>query len=166
MPSPDPSNFEARQEDREPERFGMFGTTFRGSHVVRSPAGDDAERHIWQSLLTAAVVPLLVLILLIMSHVTMLWTVMGTAISAYVAWTSYWGIVGVSDILTDITAGRSEEELPWYLKFVKELIEEGFHTEWAVPLVAFGMGVLYGVLGGGLYQFLKHRKIASNPDAR
>lgn len=60
----------------------MFGTTFRGAQIIRSPASDNAERHMIRSFVIAGVIPLLVLAPLLWNKVAILDSLLILSISA------------------------------------------------------------------------------------
>jgi hypothetical protein len=80
-------------------------------------------------------------------------------LSAYVAWASYWGIVGVASYVADLGA----REVPDECNAASSIY---LLALWAGPIVLAApvvIGVLYGALGGGAYEFTKYRKFAKGP---
>lgn len=148
-------------QSREPERFNMFGTTFLGEKITESPASEDAKSHLIRSVTIAGIVAVLFLVLLTLAHVRVFVSMLLAGLLAYLAWASYWGIVAATNAVADL----GEQKAP-----------EGFLGEFmmhvAVEALALGgmvllpivLGILYGILGGGVYEFLKYRKIANNPN--
>jgi hypothetical protein len=62
---------------------------------------------------------------------------------------SYWGILGVASAL----------EIGWGVAI--DLIDEPEVYALGVGIV---VGILYGIVGGRLYEFLKYRRVSKNPD--
>jgi hypothetical protein len=75
--------------------------------------------------------------------------------SAYGAWASYWGIVGLSGGLMDRGHSRGVRTS---LRFLSH--HYGLLGVVGLPLI---LGILYGVCGGGAYQFLQNRRLMKNP---
>ncbi len=115
-----------------------------------------------QSLIAAAVVPfLLLIILLVLFEFDGIAFLAVAGISAYVAWASYWGIVAALRLATNIGEGKLPKG------FLGELISK-FITEGlgllGMVLAPIALGILYGILGGGVREFLNYRRLANNPD--
>jgi hypothetical protein len=146
-------DFPKRIELMQAEQFTMFGTTFRGTQIIRSPATDDARRHIIRSSVLAAIVPLLLLVPLLWNGVAVRDTLLVLMISAYVAWASYWGIVGVASAFTD-----HGDRPGWKVATHLTAHHLGVYLL-GVPIV---LGILYGVRGGCAYEFLKYRRVLKN----
>ncbi len=136
------------------ETFAMFGVTFKGEQIIRSPAADDARRHVIRSWALACVVPLPLLIILSWYGVGLLNTVALAIATAYIMWGSYWGIVGIARILVD-AAGQSSTETGVFAAFCA--------CDCRILVVPIALGILYGILGGGVNEFLKCREIIKDP---
>ncbi len=150
--------FQRPQLNKEPDLFTIFGTTLRGSQVIRSPEGDNAKRHIRRSLTAAGLIPAFVLILMLWSHVTRLGALILLSLSPYAGWAGYWGIVSVGNNLVSLedsdSSLRLKEGMLHFL--IAHLGPLGF-------LIVFGTtGALYGILGGGIHEFLKYRRVVLN----
>ena len=131
----------------------MFGTTFEGAEIVQSPAGENAKRHMMWSSAALAVVTPIVGIACFLSDVLPIYSVALAVIAGYCVWASYWGAVAVSRVLTADHRGT----------------KVGLHAM-AHHLNIYGLiglpltvGILYGTLGGGVYEFLKQRQLIRNP---
>jgi hypothetical protein len=157
---------EGLSEATEDKRFSMFGTTFQGAQIIESPASDNAKQHIARSFRAALAVPLIVLVLLFISEADIAGSLILMAVSAYIGWASYWGIVGVFKF---IEGRRTAVKIGYFFEahsFVREIAERlltekvGLGGMIAIPI---GMGIVYGVLGGCVYEFMRCRRIAQNP---
>ena len=152
--------FGARKRSREsgrtlppvPEsaRFEMFGTTFQEGQIVRSPEGDDARRYMVLSWVITGVALLLVLGLLFLNRVALYKSLLILTVSAYVAWASYWGVVRVRNVWPDDTDSIGATIAVHIAAYQLGLF--GL----AIPIV---LGILYGVPGGGIHEFLRQRKV-------
>jgi len=137
------------------ERFSMFGTTFEGARIVQSPAAENARQHVTRSWLLACAAPLIALAPLLWNRVSVLDSLALMCLSAYVAWATYWGTVGVSNFLMGQANRRGAEAA---MHFAAHRL--GTYALVVVPLT---LGILYGTLGGGMREFLKHRRVVRNP---
>jgi hypothetical protein len=80
-------------------------------------------------------------------------------LSAYVAWASYWGISGILSYVADLQA----RDVP----VARTAIGIDLAALWIGPIVLAApvvIGILYGALGGGVYEFMKRRKLAKAPE--
>ncbi len=138
------------------ETFTMFGVTFRGAQIIRAPAADDARRRVIRSWVLACVVPLPLLALLSWAGVGLLTSVALATASAYITWASYWGIMGIARILVDAGDQPAMETavLAAILRLEPLIL--------VAPIAA--VGILYGMLGGGVYEFLRCREIIKHPE--
>jgi hypothetical protein len=146
---------ETVQPNENPEPFTMFGTTFRGSTVICTPATEDAKPHFKRSLIAAALAPPLVLLPFLGTVLTLPITLGLVIPAAYAGWAVYWGFVGIGNLLL-----LEEGELsPGWEKMIHGLI----HALGEHPLVVAFIAISYSALGGGIREFLKYRRIASDP---
>jgi len=140
-------------------RFSIFGTTFQGAQIIQSPGSEDDKRHIFRSLVTAGATPLLL-------SFPLFWTGLAThrlllllGLSAYVAWASYWGTVGIASYVADLEA----RDVP----VARAVLGIDLAAHWIGPIVLaapVAIGILYGALGGGVYEFMKRGKLAKAPE--
>jgi hypothetical protein len=91
------------------EPFTMFGTTFRGAKIVRSPASDNAKRHMTRSWTFTGAATLVALALVFWHRIALPGVAPALGMSAYGAWASYWGVVGVSGAMLDPNRKRAME---------------------------------------------------------
>ncbi len=138
----------------EPEQFRMFGTTFQGSRVVQSPLSDNAKRHIFRSSILLGITPLIVLPVFLWNKLAALDSLALSVLAAYVAWASYWGGVGIADLLADHGERRA----------ARAALHVAVHHLGIYGLVGLPLtlGIVYGTLGGGAYEFVKSRRIVRN----
>ena len=142
-------------------RFSIFGTTFQGAQIIRSPKSEDDKRHMFRSLETAGATPLLLFFPLFWTGLATQYLVLLLGLSAYVAWASYWGIVGIASYVADLEA----RDVPAAGIAVLGI---DLAALWIGPMVLAALvaiGILYGALGGGVYEFMKRRKLAKTPAA-
>jgi hypothetical protein len=134
-------------------RFTIFGATFHGAEIVETPDSANAKLHMSRSLAVAAGAPPLVLLFAHLSGVS--WTVssVAAAIAIYVAWASYWGVLGVLELLAHEASGAADVAIHFLFH---HLHIHGF----VLPVL---IGVVYGTLGGGVWEFSKHRRTMRNP---
>jgi hypothetical protein len=147
-------NFNALQPDKEPELFTMFGTTFRGSQVIRTPAAEDAKPHFKRSLIAAALAPPLVLLPFLPDNLTVLGALLLVIPSSYAGWAIYWGFVGIGNLLLEDRKLSAASE-----GAIHGLAESFGEHPYALALIV----VLYSICGGGIHEFRKYRGIAANP---
>src|SRR6185369_5115390 len=88
------------------EEFNLFGTTFRGAEMIRSPMMEQAKRHMRRSLALASVATIVALTVVFFSGTSVRDGLPRLLVSAYAVWASYWGIVGLTDALTDAGDSR------------------------------------------------------------
>jgi hypothetical protein len=144
----------------------MFGTTFKGAQIIQSPASDNAKQLITRSFIVALAVPLNVLVLLFMSDADAVGSLILMAVSAYIAWASYWGIVGVFKFIegrrTAVRIGHFFERHSFLKEMAERFLTEkvGLGGMIVFPVV---IGMVYGVLGGCVYEFMRCLRIAQNP---
>jgi hypothetical protein len=151
---------DARNQISE-SRFSIFGTTFQGAQIIQSPGSEDAKRHVFRSLAAAGAAPLLLLFPLVWTGLATQYLVLLLGLSAYVAWASYWGIVGIANYVADL--GTREVPDDRSTAFSIELF-----ALWIGPILIAApvvIGILYGALGGGVFEFMKRRKVARAPAA-
>ena len=150
------------------KRFSLFGTTFSGAQIIQSPASDNAKQLITRSFIIAMSVPSIVLVLLFLIGADVIGSLILISVSAYIAWASYWGIVGVFKF---IEGRRTAVKIGHFFdhSFLEEMAKS-FLTDPATGLGLVGMivlpvviGMVYGVLGGCVYEFMRCRRIAQNP---
>jgi hypothetical protein len=137
----------------------MFGTTFRGAKIIQSPGSEDAKRHIIRSLAAAGATPLLLFFPLFWTGLATQYLVLLLGLSAYVAWASYWGAVGILSYVTDLQA----RDIP----AARTAVGIDLAALWIGPIVLaapVAIGILYGALGGGVHEFMKRRKLAKTPE--
>ena len=140
-------------------RFSIFGTTFQGAQIIQSPGSEDAKRHIFRSMATAGATPLLLFFPLFWTGLATQYLVVILGLSAYVAWASYWGISGILSYVADLQA----RDVP----VARTAIGIDLAALWIGPIVLAApvvIGILYGALGGGVYEFMKRRKLAKAPE--
>src|SRR5580698_4342529 len=123
------------------EPFTMFGTTFRGAKIVRSPASDNAKRHMTRSWTFTGAATLVALALVFWHRIALPGVALALGMSAYGAWASYWGVVGVSGAMLDPNRKRGNGIAFRFLS----------HQFGLLGVVGFPLllGILYGTLGGG-----------------
>lgn len=74
----------------------------------------------------------------------------------YVVWSAYWGIPTIWKWLLDLAKGiRGQVSIDYLTLFALYIFFFWF------PII---IGIPYGLLGGGVYQFLRHRKLAALSD--
>jgi hypothetical protein len=144
----------AQSRPSESDRFSIFGVTFRGAQIVQSPAADNAKRHVIRSSALGGIVSVLLLAALLWSGVSVSTSLLLAAISAYVAWASYWGTVGIARMLGNDGSRPGQEMAEILMRLCLPLVG---------PLALIAIGALYGTLGGGASEFLKCREIIGNP---
>ena len=138
-------------------KFSIFGTTFQGAEIIQSPGSEAAKRHIFRSLATAGATPLLLCFPLVWTGLATQYLVLLLGLSAYVGWASYWGVVGIASYVADLDAGEVERTSVFSIYLL---------ASWLGPIVLAApvvIGILYGALGGGVYEFMKRRKLAKAP---
>ena len=133
------------------ESFRLFGTTFQGSRIVESPASQEAKRQFRRSMVLAAAAPLVLLAVLLLNGFALAHWILPLALSSYLAWGSYWGTVGVIRMFSERKVSR------WAIELAAR------HASLYGLLLPVLIGVLYGVLGGGVYEFQRARRIVKNP---
>jgi len=134
------------------ERFSMFGTTFHGDKIVLSPADLDARQLIIRSFIIAPVSFLLATGLLVLNEVGVVTSLALAGFFTYIAWTSYWGIVGIVRGWKEPKCGEPIEDLD-----LRDTILQMLGLLIVAPFV---IGILYGLLGGGIREFLYYRRLA------
>ena len=146
MEIPGQDSPDARSRTSE-SRFSIFGTTFQGAQIIQSPGSEDAKRHIFRSLATAGATPLLLFFPLAWTGLATQYLVLLLGLSAYVAWASYWGIVGIVSYVADLDA----REVQCSASFSFNCL-----ALWIGPIVLAPVviGILYGALGGRVYAWL------------
>jgi hypothetical protein len=132
----------------------MFGTIFRGSQVVRTPATEDAKPHFKRSLLAAALAPPLVLLPWLPDSLTAQTALYLVIPSSYAGWSIYWGFVGIGNLLLE------DRKLSPVRESAIHGLVESFSEH---PYFLAGIVVLYSICGGGIHEFRKYRRIATNP---
>jgi hypothetical protein len=147
----------------------MFGTTFKGAQIIQSPASDNADQLITRSFELAVAVPLVVLILLLVSEADIVGSVILVAVSAYIAWACYWGIVGVFKFIggrrTAAKIGHFFERHSFLERMARSFLTDpanGLGPGGTVALTVV-IGMAYGILGGCVYEFMRCRGVAQNP---
>jgi len=149
---------QAQPEERE--RFVMFGTRFEGSRIVHHPAMDDAKQHLGRSWSIALAATLIVTVFLLWNQTPVFIAFVLAGLAAYVAWASYWGIVGFGGWTTNFIANYVKPEKPPFMEeLLWNLATDGVLV---IPLFTATIGILYGVVGGGILVWLKHRRIVAN----
>jgi hypothetical protein len=149
------------------EQFRMFGTTFAGTQIIESPASDNAKQVIARSFKVTLALSLAVLGLLFADGANIAGLLVLTALSAYIAWASYWGIAGVFKLIEGrpiaVKIGEYFEAHPTLKEKTAEQLADKLGI---VGIIAFPIciGIVYGVLGGCVYEFLRCRRIARNPE--
>jgi len=135
--------------DRE---FRLFGAAFRGSELVESPAMANAREHMRRSMVVTAVAPVFAIgVLFLVGSSVGTALVCGVA-ATYLAWSCYWGFVGLSD--------KAAEDR--WRKGLKDAWEAGAVTSSRVTLLfPLLVALAFGPLGGGIYFFLRYRKLAA-----
>jgi hypothetical protein len=140
-------------------RLSIFGTTFQGAQIIQSPGSEDDKRHIFRSLVTAGATPLLLFFPLFWTGLATHRLLLLLGLSAYVAWASYWGAVGIARYVADLEA----RDVPAASRAALGIDLVAF---WIGPIVLaapVAIGILYGALGGGVYEFMKRRKLVQRP---
>jgi hypothetical protein len=135
----------------------MFGTTFRGSQLIRTPALDDAKPHFKRSFIAAVVAPPLTLLPFMPTAFTLPEALVLVILTAYAGWSIYWGFVGLGNQLM-----KEREFSPATERMIHGLghkLGEGLGEH---PIVAAAIVVAYGMLGGGIHEFLKYRRIVAS----
>jgi len=140
------------------ERFSMFGVAFQGSQLIQSPAGDNAKVHLRRSWIAAGAVALLALIGIWCWPLPAAAAVLLPGFAFYVGWACYWGFVGVADFLTDLAARDANRGFAWHAG-IHLLVER--MSVYGPPLAFATVGIAYGILGGGIREFLKYRRLAA-----
>jgi hypothetical protein len=116
--------------------------------------------------MVALTVSLIVLVLLFISETDIPGSLILIAVSAYIAWASYWGIVGVFKFIegrrTSLKIGHFFEANPFLSEMAERLLTEGAGLVGMIA-IPVGTGMVYGVLGGCIYEFRRCRRIAQNP---
>ncbi len=137
----------------------MFGTTFEGSRLVHQPAIDDAKVHLTRSWVMSGVAPLLLMVVLFWIQMAVVRALILTGSLIYIVWACYWGFVGLFDTVTmygeRLFHNPKTEHMA--ITFILHVFGVG------LPLV---IAILYGILGGGAYQYVRYRRIASNVSYR
>ncbi|HEV2199542.1 MAG TPA: hypothetical protein VGR73_06960 [Bryobacteraceae bacterium] len=107
-------------------------------------------------------VSFIVLVLLFISEADIVGSLILMAVSVYIAWASYWGIVGVFKFIqgrrTAVKIGHFFERHSFLKGLAERFLTEGVGLGGMIVLP-----VVYGVLGGGVYEFIRCRRIAQNP---
>jgi len=129
----------------------MFGTTFQGAQVIRTPAAEDAKPHFKRSLIAAALAPPLVLLPLLPDNLTVHAAFLLVIPSTYAGWSIYWGFVGIGNLLLKDRSTVAESAIHGLAESLGE------H-----PYVLAVILALYSLCGGGIYEFRKYRRIAAN----
>jgi hypothetical protein len=144
-----------RSPNREDE-FTMFGTTFRGPKIIRTPATEDAKPHFRRSLFAAAFAPPILLLPLLGSDLTIPAALALVVPAAYAGWAIYWGFVGIGNLMLREEEG---EVSPGWQKIIHAMLHGLGEHPAAIAVIA----VLYSACGGGIREFLKYRRIVSHP---
>lgn len=100
-PPQDLSNALSRDSE---SRFSIFGTTFQGAQIIQFPGSEDVKRHMFRSVAIAVAAPLLLFSPLAWTGLATQYLTILLALSAYVTWASYWGIVGMASYVADFDA--------------------------------------------------------------
>lgn len=136
----------------------MFGATLHGSEVIRTQADaeanlDDANLHIRRSIVFACVMSMLAMLILICSHVSTIIALLVMSIIAYSAWSAYWGFLSIGNFFV-----RSDDNyrVPGWMKVVMRIL---FNHLLIFVILFFAVALLYSVLGGGMREFFRYRKI-------
>ena len=141
----------------QPEQFTMFGTTFRGSQIIRTPVLDDAKPHFKRSFIAAAVAPPLTLLPFMPAPFTVPELLVLIILSSYAGWSIYWGFVGLGNQIM-----KERELSPATERMIQGLGRSLGRGLGKHPIVAAVLVVGYSMLGGGIHEFLKYRRIVAN----
>jgi hypothetical protein len=107
----------------------------------------------------AAGAPLLVLALLLFNGVDLRRSMLLASVALYAGWASYWGIAGTGGLL----AGAADDEAGSRAVKRAGTFVVRHAGIWGVVGVPILLGLVHGNLGGGVYEFLRFRRIARDP---
>jgi hypothetical protein len=151
-----------RSSRQSPTHFSLFGTTFEDSRIVKSPASEDAKEHLARSTFVTAIASGVLFVgTALMSHKSMAAFELAAAFS-YLVWASYWGILAVVNGLAEITIREMPNLKAWSKAIADKLFEHG--AGFLLILLPIAVGIVFGVLGGGTFVFLRYLKIAKHPE--
>jgi len=140
--------------DRE---FRLFGATFRGTELMDSPAMANAREHMRRSIVVSAVAPVFAVAVLLLAGVSVRTALVCGAVAIYLAWSCYWGVVGLSDKAAD-DRWRNGMKEAW--------VDGGYVSTIFTVLFPWAVALVFGPFGGGIYFFLRYRKLAAEASSR
>ncbi len=150
------SNSPSREQSPDQE-FSMFGVSFKGSEgaeeIGKKLGAEVAKKYIRRSWIVGAIPPLFLIVILSTSsgfnssEVKIGGLLMGLVIVGYICWASYWGMHRIILQLQEKPIAHSR----WF---------------WALYVFVLGPiflvipGVLVGIAGIGVFEYLKCRRMA------